>query len=179
VNAVQVRGELRLECQYNRDLFDACDRAPVVARLRDLAAGGLSSTRMRPRSPAAGRCGCPRRTTGVAAEPVAFDLALQGPMNISRRSAIVRRNAPLRACRIQCRSATPNWSNGANGIAHALRSHGVRRGALVGIAVDRGVDMLAAVARCPQGWCGLCALDPQFPTSASPTWPPTQDLRCC
>jgi non-ribosomal peptide synthetase component F len=51
----------------------------------------------------------------------------------------------------------------ANGIAHALRSHGVRRGALVGIAVDRGVDMLAALLGVLKAGAGYVPLDPQFP----------------
>ena len=66
----------------------------------------------------------------------------------------------------------------ANRIAHLLRAHGVRRGALVGIAMERGSDMLAALLGVLKSGAGYVPLDPAFPERparlhgrAMPAWP--------
>jgi amino acid adenylation domain-containing protein len=51
----------------------------------------------------------------------------------------------------------------ANRIAHLLRRHGVHRGALVGIALDRDADMLAGLLGVLKAGAGYVPLDPQFP----------------
>src|SRR5690606_1398149 len=48
-------------------------------------------------------------------------------------------------------------------IARLLRTHGVGRGALVGLALDRGADMLAALLGILKSGAGYVPLDPQFP----------------
>jgi amino acid adenylation domain-containing protein len=52
----------------------------------------------------------------------------------------------------------------SNRVAQVLRSHGVRRGSLVGLALDRGPDMLAALLGILKAGAGYVPLDPQFPT---------------
>ncbi|HZV39330.1 MAG TPA: amino acid adenylation domain-containing protein, partial [Pseudoxanthomonas sp.] len=51
----------------------------------------------------------------------------------------------------------------ANRIAALLRAHGVHHGALVGLSVDRGVDMLAALLGILKTGAGYVPLDPAFP----------------
>src|SRR5690606_19870414 len=51
----------------------------------------------------------------------------------------------------------------ANRIARLLRASGVRRGALVGLSMDRGTDMLAALLGILKAGAGYVPLDPQFP----------------
>src|SRR5690606_27275936 len=51
----------------------------------------------------------------------------------------------------------------ANRIAHLLRRHGVRRGALVGLAMDRGPDMAATLLGVQKAGAGYVPLDPKFP----------------
>ncbi|WP_201797486.1 condensation domain-containing protein, partial [Mizugakiibacter sediminis] len=51
----------------------------------------------------------------------------------------------------------------ANRIAHALRARGVRRGALVGLCLQRGPDMLAALLGVLKSGAGYVPLDPAYP----------------
>jgi amino acid adenylation domain-containing protein len=161
VNAVQVRGELRLECQYNRDLFD---RATVRRWLRayetllraaveheDAPIGRL------PLVDAAARA----ELLALQPEPVAFDLTCRVHEHFEAQCD----RAPERIA-VRAGPSVLSYSEleqRANRIAHALRSHGVRRGSLVGIAVDRGVDMLAALLGVLKAGAGYVPLDPQFP----------------
>jgi amino acid adenylation domain-containing protein len=161
VNAVQVRGELRLECQYNRDLFDG---ATVRRWLR--AYGTLLRAAVEHEDAPIGRlplvdAAARAELLALQPEPVAFDLACR-----------VHEHFEAQCDRAPERIAVHAGSNAlsyaeleqrANRIAHALRGHGVHRGALVGIAVDRGVDMLAALLGVLKAGAGYVPLDPQFP----------------
>jgi amino acid adenylation domain-containing protein len=51
----------------------------------------------------------------------------------------------------------------ANRYAHALRARGVQRGQFVGISLDRGVEMLAALLGALKAGAGYVPLDPAFP----------------
>src|SRR5690606_13998001 len=51
----------------------------------------------------------------------------------------------------------------ANRIARLLRGHGVQKGALVGLAMDRGTDMVAALLGILKSGAGYVPLDPGFP----------------
>jgi amino acid adenylation domain-containing protein len=161
VNAVQVRGELRLECQYNRDLFDAATVRRWLRAYETMLRAAVehedSPIGRLPLVDAAARA----ELLALQPEPVAFDLACR-----------VHEHFEAQCDRAPERTAVRAGSNAlsyaeleqrANGIAHALRSHGVRRGALVGIAVDRGVDMLAALLGVLKAGAGYVPLDPQFP----------------
>jgi amino acid adenylation domain-containing protein len=51
----------------------------------------------------------------------------------------------------------------ANQLAHALRRRGIGRGTLVGICLERSVDMVAAVLAVLKAGAGYLPLDPAFP----------------
>lgn len=51
----------------------------------------------------------------------------------------------------------------ANQYAHVLRARGVARGSLVGISLERGVEMLAALLGTMKAGAGYVPLDPAFP----------------
>ena len=51
----------------------------------------------------------------------------------------------------------------ANQLAHALRRRGVGRGMLVGLCLERSVDMVAAVLAVLKAGAGYLPLDPAFP----------------
>ncbi|MCX7514606.1 non-ribosomal peptide synthetase [Frateuria sp. STR12] len=161
INAVQEQGRLRLECQYNRDLFD---RATVARWL------GAYETLLR----------------AAAEQPEALLGALPLVDEAARRALLALQPAPTPVAtqrmhelfEAQCdrhpgRTAVHFGKQAltyaeldalANRIAHVLRGHGVRAGALVGIALDRGVGMLAAVLGVLKAGAGYVPLDPGFPT---------------
>lgn len=161
VNAVQSRRELRLECQYNRDLFDA---ATISSWLRAFETMLRSAVE--------------RETEALGNLPL-VDLAAQVELAALQPAPV----AFDRACRmhehfeVQCdrdpdriavRFGSIAVSYGeleqrANRIAHLLRGHGAQRGALVGLAMDRGIDMLAAMLGILKSGAGYVPLDPQFP----------------
>jgi amino acid adenylation domain-containing protein len=161
VNAVQVRGEVRLECQYNSDLFDAATvrrwlqayetllRAAVEREAADFASLSLVDAAAR------------AELFALQPESVAFDREC-------RMHEYFEAQCDRAPDRIAMRAGAIALSYGelegrANRIAHLLRGHGVRRGSLVGIAVDRGVDMLAALLGILKAGAAYVPLDPQFP----------------
>ncbi|MFC7302485.1 non-ribosomal peptide synthetase [Cognatiluteimonas weifangensis] len=161
VNAVQAHGQLRIECQYNRDLFDAATVRRWLQAYEVLL------------------------RAAVAREAAAFaELPLVDAVARSELHALQPAAVPFdRDCRMherfeaQC-ERTPEriavragalalsyaeLETRANRIAHVLRGHGVRRGALVGLAVDRGADMVAALLGILKAGAGYVPLDPQYP----------------
>lgn len=162
VNAVQVHGQLRLECQYNRDLFDAATVRRWLRAYETLLRSAVE-----------------RETADLASLPL-VDAAARAELS-SLQPAVV---AYDRECRMheyfeaQCdrtpgqvalRAGRESLSYAelearSNRVAQVLRSHGVRRGALVGLALDRGPDMLAALLGILKAGAGYVPLDPQFPT---------------
>lgn len=161
VNAVQTKGLLRLECQYNSDLFDVATMRRWLAAYETLL-----------------RAAVERETTAFAGLPL-VDAAARAELDALQPPA----SAYDPACRMhqhferQCDRAparTALYSDGnvlsyaeletrANQVAHVLRGHGIRRGALVGLALDRSADMLAALLGILKAGAGYVPLDPQFP----------------
>ena len=161
VNAAQVHGALRLECQYNRDLFDE-------ATVRRWLAGYECLLRAAVRDSAAAIAGLPlvdaAGAAGLAAlqpSPVPYD-------RDARMHEHFERQSDLTPDRIAVRDATGALTYAqlearANRIAHLLRAQGARRGSLVGLSVDRDADMLAALLGILKTGAGYVPLDPGFP----------------
>ncbi len=161
INAVQVDGALRLECQYNSDLFDAV----TVARWLDAYATLLAAIAADP-------------LQAVAALPLVSEFeatalhALQpGPTPFARDQrieALVFAQASRTPDRSALRCGEVCWTyaqlmSRARQIAAALRARGIGDNALVGIALERGPDMLAATLGVLHAGAGYVPLDPAFP----------------
>ena len=160
INAVQEHGQLRLECQYNRDLFDQA----TVARWLEAYETLLRAAAARPDAllgelPLVDEAG---RRALLALQPTPTPIALQR-MHASFEAQAGR--TPDRIA-VRCGDASLTYADldaRATRIAHLLRAHGARAGALVGIALDRGIDMLAAVLGTLKAGAGYVPLDPGFP----------------
>lgn len=161
VNAVQVQGGMRLECQYNTDLFDNATIRRWLAAYETLlraavARPDLAFGRLPVVSEAA-------REELVALQPaaVAFDRECRMHEFFERqcdrtpdRIAVEFDGIEVRYDELEAR---------ANRIAHLLRARGVHRGSLVGLVLDRGVDMLAGLLGALKAGAGYVPLDPNFP----------------
>ncbi|MEP6907772.1 MAG: condensation domain-containing protein, partial [Pseudoxanthomonas sp.] len=161
VNAVQENGGLRLECQYNSDLFDAATIQRWLSSYESLLRAAVVDTEI-----AVGQLPLlddTSRTALAALQPeaVAFDREC-------RMHEHFERQCDLGPDRIAVSSGNESSSyaaleSRANRIAHLLRSQGVRSGQLVGLAMDRGIDMLAGLLGILKAGAGYVPLDPQFP----------------
>lgn len=161
INAVHEHGRLRLECQYNTDLFDADTIRRWLAAYETLLRAAVAN-------PATGTASLPlvdptayAELAGLQPEPVAFDRLRR----MHESFEIQCDQTPERiALEFAGRTTTyVSLEERSNRIAHLLRSHGVKRGSLVGIALDRGEDMLAGVLGILKSGAGYVPLDPQFP----------------
>lgn len=161
VNAVQVQGALRLECQYNRDLFDAATVRRWLAAYEQLLRA--ASEQADATFAALSWLDAPARAELLALQPdaTAFDRECGMHEHFERqcdrapdRPALLAGDDSVSYAQLEAR---------ANRIAHLLRARGVHRGALVGLALDRGVDMVAALLGILKSGAGYVPLDPGFP----------------
>ncbi|HEV7271206.1 non-ribosomal peptide synthetase [Pseudoxanthomonas sp.] len=161
VNAAQVQGALRLECQYNRDLFDEATvrrwLAGYECLLRAAVRDGDVAIAALPLVDAAGHA----ELAALQPPPVAYDRDARMHEHFERQSdltpdrvAVRDANGTLTYAQLEAR---------ANRIAHLLRAQGARRGSLVGLSVDRDADMLAALLGILKTGAGYVPLDPGFP----------------
>lgn len=161
INAVQVGGELRLECQYNRDLFDAATVHRWLKAFETLLRSAVECDET-----AIGRlglldAGAQEELRALQPAPVAFDRSC-------RMHEHFEAQADRTPSHVAVRCGGEHWTYAelearANRIAHALRAKGIHRGLLVGLAVDRSADMLAALLGVLKAGAGYVPLDPQFP----------------
>lgn len=161
INAVQTQGGMRLECQYNRDLFDTATirrwLGAYESLLRDAVArpdGDASSLSLVDAAAYA-------ELSALQPEAVAFDRECRMHEYFERqcdhtpdRTALSFNGRAVSYRELDAR---------ANRIAHLLRNRGVRHGSLVGLVLDRGVDMLAGLLGALKAGAGYVPLDPHFP----------------
>jgi len=160
VNAVQEHGQLRLECQYNTGLFDAA----TVRRWLVAYEALLRAAVLQPESPL-GRL--PLVDDASRAALVALQPSATAVPDVAVHQ-LFEAQCDRSPARIALRQGGSSLSYGeldarANRIAHALRAHGVQRGALVGIALERDLDMVAAMLGVLKAGAGYVPLDPGFP----------------
>ncbi|MCK9538942.1 amino acid adenylation domain-containing protein [Dokdonella sp.] len=161
INAVQAGGGLRLECQYNTDLFDAA----TIERWLDAYATLLDALVANPRQTlAALPILSPRERAALAALQPA-----PAPRAAGRRvEALVFAQARRTPERVALRCGGQTWTYAqlaarARGIAAALGARGIGAGALVGIALERDPDLVAATLGVLAAGAGYVPLDPAFP----------------
>ena len=161
VNAVQVHGELRLECQYNRELFDA-------ATVRRWLAAYETLLRAAVQTPDVVFGSLPLVDDAARIELAALQPAATpyDPERLAHEWFEVQADATPARFAVRHGEFQLSYAEleaRANRIAHLLRAQGVHRGTLVGLALDRGVDMLAALLGVLKAGAGYVPLDPQFP----------------
>ncbi|KAF1710016.1 non-ribosomal peptide synthetase [Pseudoxanthomonas kalamensis DSM 18571] len=161
INAVQVDGKLRLETQYNTALFDAetvrCWLSAFEALLR--SACEAPETRVSELN----LIGRESFAELAALQPTAVAFDRQCRMHELFERQCDRTPDRPAVCADDASLSYRDLELHANRIAHLLRANGVRKGTLVGLAVDRGADMLAALLGILKAGAGYVPLDPQFP----------------
>jgi amino acid adenylation domain-containing protein len=175
LNVAQEGDALRLECQYASSLFDAASvrvwLRSYVTLLEDMAA--------RPDQP-----------LGQLALVAAEDLARMREWNATacafdRRASLVAHlavDAPHKAARtaIVCDDARLSYAvldRRSTQLAHALRKRGAGRGALVGLHLARGADLMIGLLAVLKTGAGYVPLDPGFPVERLRMMAEDADLR--
>ena len=160
VNAVQLDGGLQLECQYNTDLFDAATIRRWMQGYELLLRNAVQRTdEVMGSLPIVGS---EAMQALHALQPPATAYEILGMHQLFE--AQCDRTPQRIALRFQQQALTyAELEARSNCIADLLRNRGVRQGALVGLAVDRGVDMLAALLGILKTGAGYVPLDPAFP----------------
>jgi amino acid adenylation domain-containing protein len=161
VNAVQVGGGLRLECQYNADLFDgATIQGWLDAYAMLLRQAAIDPTLEAVALPIVSDA-VYRELAALQPAPTPFpELRLaheffeQQVDRAPERSAVRHADRSLNYAALESRS---------NRVANALRERGIGHGDLVGLSLARGLDMVAAVLGVLKSGAGYVPLDPTFP----------------
>ncbi|SEO95529.1 amino acid adenylation domain-containing protein [Luteibacter sp. UNC138MFCol5.1] len=161
VNAVQVDGGLRLECQYNADLFDGA----TVQGWLDAYATLLREAAI---DPAEQALSLPLVSDAVYRELAALQPAPTPFPELRLAHEYFEQQADRAPDRAAVRHADRALTyaaleSRANRVANALRARGVGHGQLVGLSLGRGVDMVAAVLGVLKSGAGYVPLDPAFP----------------
>ncbi|MBK7862438.1 MAG: amino acid adenylation domain-containing protein [Archangiaceae bacterium] len=165
LNAVELQGQVRLECQYNTDLFSAETVRRWLAAYQRLL-GSLADA---------------LETGGtVAALSVVSDEELRGLEKWNAESALevdagltvvdlLERQAKATPHAVAVESEGRKYTYAqldarGNAIATKLQALGAGRGKLVGLCVERGVEMIAGVVGVLKSGAGYVPLDPGYPT---------------
>jgi amino acid adenylation domain-containing protein len=164
VNAVEHPGGLRVECQYSRDLFDAGTVRRWLTSLETLLAAAVAAGADAP----LGRLdilGADDRAT--LARFNATDAATPRGVRVESLIAAQAGRTPERAA-VTFGGVTATYAEleaRANRLARCLRRRGVGRGTLVGVALERSSDMLAAVLAVMKAGGTYVPLDPSYPAA--------------
>ncbi|MET0290690.1 MAG: amino acid adenylation domain-containing protein [Pseudoxanthomonas sp.] len=163
INAVQIGGGLRLECQYNTDLFDA-----GTVRHWLSAYGALLSAAAADPACALGRLSLldtAHKAELDALQPEATRLDVPATMHGAYELQVAR-TPQATALHAGKRTLTyAQLDTQANRIARFLQAEGIGKGDLVGLALERGPEMLAALLGILKTGAGYVPLDPYFPSS--------------
>ncbi|RDS83647.1 amino acid adenylation domain-containing protein [Dyella monticola] len=161
VNAVQVGDGLRLECQYNSDLFRGetirCWLDAYETLLRSaVATPDIAVQELSLLSEAAQRSIATLQpaSTPYPEQKLAHEYFEQQADRVPHHAAVRDSARQLSYAQLEAR---------ANRLARVLRERGVARGDLVGIALARSADMVVAVLAVLKAGAGYVPLDPQFP----------------
>lgn len=161
INAVQTQGGMRLECQYNSDLFDADTVGRWLAAYESLLRDAVARPDADASALSVVNAAAYAELNALQPEPSAFDRQCRMHEYFERQCDLTPgRTALIFNGRAVCYAELEDRSNR---IAQLLRSRGVRRGSLVGLVLDRGVDMLAGLLGTLKAGAGYVPLDPHFP----------------
>jgi amino acid adenylation domain-containing protein len=160
INAVQVGGDLRLECQYSSDLFDAATierwleiYATLVQAVVDDPARALGDL---PMLSDQGRVAL----HALQPAPTSYDCRRVEELFFAQAERAPQRRA------LQFGDLVWTYADlaqRARSIASVLRTRGVVAGDLVGVCLPRDHDMLASILGVLASGAGYVPLDPAFP----------------
>lgn len=161
VNAVQVDGGLRVECQYNTALFDEATVSRWLDSWQALLRGAVSALDtpvgrlpwLTASQQAALRALQPAPVLRLPDERLQDAIVAQAA-SAKGRVALVGDDATLTYGELDAR---------ANQIAQVLRSTGVGRGDRVGLCLPRGAEMVVALLGVLKTGAAYVPLDPGFP----------------
>jgi amino acid adenylation domain-containing protein len=161
LNAVELGGAIKLECQFNRDLFD---RATIR---RWLDAYRLLLTNV------AGDPATPLNRLAVLSDADRAQLAAWNATTAAFPSSLClhelcERQAQAHPERVACEFGDLSLTfreldMQANRVARRLRALGVKRGALVGICLERSLELLVGLLGISKAGAGYLPLDPGYP----------------
>ncbi len=163
VNAVQEAGALRLECQYATDLFDATTVRRWMRAFETLLRAGIEHSECALGVLPLLDAQAVRELQGWQPVPRAWGA------DAAAMHAAFERQAAQTPDRVALTVGVLGLTyraldERANQLAHGLVARGVQPGDLVGVALERGADMLVAVLGVLKTGAGYVPLDPGFPT---------------
>lgn len=161
INAVQARGALRLECQYNSDLFDGATVRRWLEAFETLLRAAVESEAAPISSLPLVSAVARGELERLQPEPTPYDATCRMHELFERQADITPDNTAIHAGTRQVTYAQLELR--ANRIARVLRDSGVGEGALVGLSLDRSPDMVAAMLGILKAGAGYVPLDPGFP----------------
>ncbi|WP_233842623.1 non-ribosomal peptide synthetase [Dyella sp. 2HG41-7] len=161
VNAVQVDGGLRLECQYNSDLFHGETVRCWLDAYETLLRSAVATPDMAVQELGLLSNAAQREIASLQPESTPYPEQKLAHEYFEKQVDRVPNNASVRSG--ATRLSYAELEARANRLAHVLRERGVGRGNLVGIALSRSADMVAAVLAVHKSGAGYVPLDPQFP----------------
>jgi amino acid adenylation domain-containing protein len=163
INAVQVAGGLRLECQYNTDLFEAGTvRHWLAAYGTLLSAAAAEPERALGRLPLLGSA---HKAELDALQPEPTPLGVPATMHGAYELQAARTPQAIAVRSGEQVLSYAQLDAQANRIARFLQAEGIGKGDLVGLALERGPQMLAALLGILKTGAGYVPLDPYFPSS--------------
>jgi amino acid adenylation domain-containing protein len=161
INAVQVGGAIRLECQYNTDLYDGTTvRRWMMAYeslLRALCANsdaGLASLPLISESDKEQIRQWNATSRSYSRTKLVHELFSERVSDAPDRVALSSQGKLLTYAELDSESTR---------IAHAMHSKGIGRGNLVGLFLERGPQMLTALLGVLKSGAGYVPLDPSYP----------------
>jgi amino acid adenylation domain-containing protein len=161
VNATELKGTLTLECQYNRNLFDADTIRRRMAELETLLAGIVAY----PDRPICHLPLLPETERQLLASWHQTQAAYPQDQCIHQLfEAQVERTPDAIAVVLDDRALTyQELDHRANQLAHYLQKQGVESESLVGISLERTPEMLIALLAVLKAGGAYVPLDPTYP----------------
>ncbi|WP_252771861.1 non-ribosomal peptide synthetase [Ideonella oryzae] len=161
VNAVPVGDRLRLECQYNTDLFDEVSVRRWLAAFETLLRAAVGHAQL------------PLGELAWLNEPAQAELkALQPPPTAVPGAQLMHAGFAQQCLKTPDSVAVLDGAvslsyqtldRRANQLARAMRARGVRRGSRVGLCLTRQAEMVVALLAALRAGAAYVPLDPGFP----------------
>jgi hypothetical protein len=178
LNAIESRDGLRFDCDYNATLFDA---ATIERWLREycaildvIVADPAARVSLNPALAASDPGGVPLGLPGVPSASAGVPSALAGEAFVVRPDATVHAlfeaQAAARpdALAASCGEAGMTYADlerRANRLARHIQARTGGAGKIVGIALERSLDMLVALLATLKAGCAYVPLDPKHPSA--------------